>query len=364
MKILFISHTYPPIKGGVETQNYELFTALSKTQDCKLLANRNRKLIPLFLSYVTLRAVLTMHKYDVLLLGSGLLGTTGWFVKKLTQKPVVIVTHGLDLTYTKSWYQKLWVKIFIPSADKLIAVGNETVRAGVKRNIPEEKFVFIPNGIDTEKYFAPHSREELAKILKFDIADKNVLLTSGRLARRKGVAWFIRNVLPKLDEKIVYAVAGDGPDRQNVLDAIKETGLEKRVFMLGRVSDEIRDTLFNTCDLFIQPNIKIKGDMEGFGISVIEAVSCQLPVVVSELEGLKDAIKNGENGFLVEPENPEAYVSKINSLLTDETYRKEFGQKSRQYVLDNYQWKNIAEKYIKEISSVSINAKCKYQSAD
>lgn len=360
MKILFISHTYPPIKGGVEIQNYELFTALSKTQDCKLLANRNRKLIPLFLPYATLRAILTMHKYDVLLLGSGLLGITGWFVKKLTRKPVVIVTHGLDLTYAKSWYQKLWVKIFIPSADKLIAVGNETVRAGVERTIPEEKFVFIPNGIDTEKYFAPHSREELTKILKTDIADKYVLLTSGRLARRKGVAWFIRNVLPKLDEKIVYAVAGDGPDRQNVLNAIKETGLEKRVFVLGRVSDEVRDTLFNTCDLFIQPNIKIKGDMEGFGISVIEAVSCQLPVIVSDLEGLKDAIKDGENGFLVEPENPEAYVSKINSLLIDETYRKEFGQKARQYVLNNYQWESIAKKYVNEIRSVVKNKKLNF----
>ena len=352
MKILFISHTYPPIKGGVEIQNYELFTALSKTQKCKLIANRNRKLIPLFLPYATLRAIFAIHKYDVLLLGSGLLGITGWIVKKITSKPVVAVTHGLDLTYDRKWYQKLWVRTFIPYLDKLIAVGNETVRAGVERGIPENKFIFIPNGIDTEKYFAPHSREELAKILGTDIAEKYVLLTSGRLARRKGVAWFIRNVLPKLDEKILYAVAGDGPDKQNISDAIKETCLEKSVFVLGRVSDEVRDTLFNTCDLFIQPNIRIKGDMEGFGISVIEAASCQIPVVVSKLEGLQDAIKDGENGFLVEPENPDAYVSKINSLLTNETYRKSFGEKARQYVLDNYQWKNIARRYVEEMEKV------------
>ena len=92
--------------------------------------------------------------------------------------------------------------------------------------------------------------------------------------------------------------------------------------------------------------------MEGFGISVIEAASCQIPVVVSKLEGLQDAIKDGENGFLVEPENTEAYISKINSLLVDESYRKSFGQKARQYVLDNYQWKNIAERYRQEIKAV------------
>lgn len=370
MKILFISRAFPPVKGGIEIQNYELSVWLPKIEgtQIKTIANtRGRKFLPLFTPYALARTLCTLHKYDAILLGDGVLAIIAWFVKLFSKKPVISVVHGLDINYNSaslgvwyekmlvSLYQKLWVGIFLKKIDKFIAVGNETIQIGKAHGIPEEKFVFIPNGIDTEKYFAPHAREELAKILKTDITDKYVLLTSGRLARRKGVAWFIRNVLPKLDEKIVYAVAGDGPDKQNIIEAITETKQENRVFVLGRVSDEVRDTLFNTCDLFIQPNIKIKGDMEGFGISVIEAASCQIPVVVSELEGLKDAIKDGENGFLIEPENPEAYVSKINSLLTDETYRKEFGQKARQYVLDNYQWKSIAKKYVNEMRSVVKN---------
>ena len=73
--------------------------------------------------------------------------------------------------------------------------------------------------------------------------------------------------------------------------------------MLGYVTDETRDILFNTCDVFVQPNIKVAGDMEGFGISVIEAASCEIPVIASNIEGLKDAIKDGQNGFLVESGN-------------------------------------------------------------
>jgi phosphatidylinositol alpha-1,6-mannosyltransferase len=368
MKILFISHTYPPIKGGVETHNYELFTWLSKISQTKLIVNTHgRKFLPLFAPYAIVKTLWLLPKYDVVLLGSGMLSIIGWTVKLFSKKPVVSVVHGLDINYNSAslgvWYEKvlifiyqsLWTKVFLPKLDKFIAVGNETIKVGIEAGIPREKMVFIPNGIDTEKYFAPHAHEELEKILGISLTDKYVLLTSGRLAKRKGVAWFIRNVLPKLDEKILYTVAGDGPDKQNVLDAIKENGLEKRVFVLGRVSDEVRDTLFNTCDLFIQPNIKIAGDMEGFGISVIEAVSCQIPVIVSELEGLKDAIKDGENGFLVEPENPDAYISKINSLLVDEIYRKSFGEKARNYVLDNYQWENIAKRYAEEIRSVLKN---------
>jgi len=362
MKILFISRAFPPIKGGIENQNYELSKWLSEVAEVKIIANRKgRKFLPIFAPYALVKIIFLLPKYDVVMFGDGTLALLGWIIKLVSKKPVLTVLHGLDINYNsaslKVWYEKLlislyqnlWIKIFLHKFDKYFAVGNETIHTGIAHGLEKDKFVFIPNGVDTDKYFAPHSRDELAKILGIDIEGKNVLLTSGRLARRKGVAWFIRNVLPKLDPSILYAVAGDGPDRQNVLDAISEAKQHERVFVLGRVSDDVRDTLFNTCDLFIQPNIKIAGDMEGFGISVIEAASCQIPVIVSELEGLKDAIKDGENGFLVEPENPEAYVSKINSLLTDETYRKSFGQKARQYVLDNYQWKNIAKRYVEEI---------------
>jgi glycosyltransferase involved in cell wall biosynthesis len=120
--------------------------------------------------------------------------------------------------------------------------------------------------------------------------------------------------------------------------------------MLGKVTDEQRNILLNNCDLFLQPNIKIQGDMEGFGISVIEAASCKMPVLAANLEGLKDAIKDSENGFLIESENAEAWAEKINELLSDEKYCKEFGEKARQFVIENYEWKKIAQKYLKEIT--------------
>jgi len=89
--------------------------------------------------------------------------------------------------------------------------------------------------------------------------------------------------------------------------------------------------------------------MEGFGISVIEAASCQLPVIAANLEGLKDAIKNGGNGFLVESGNASAWVEKINEVLADDNFRREFGQKARQYVIENYSWGKISRRYLEEI---------------
>ncbi len=354
MKILFVSRAYPPTIGGIENQNFELSVWLAKYAEVETIANKKgKKFLPIFLPLALIKVLFKIKKYDALLLGDGVLGIIGWIIKKIyPQKKVVCVVHGLDLTFKMKLYSKLWVKKFIKSLDLLIAVGNETVKVAIKKGIPKEKVIFIPNGVDTEKFIGTHSKEELVEILNEDIKGKSILLTSGRLAKRKGVAWFIENVIPKLNENIIYIVAGDGPDKENIESAIKKTNSEKRVRMLGYVSDKHRNILLNTCDIFIQPNIKIEGDMEGFGISVIEASSCKLPVVASKLEGLQDAIKDNQNGFLIEPCDAEAYAQKIQSLLSDDMERKNFGEKSRRFVVDNYKWENIAKQYIEEIHKI------------
>lgn len=362
IKILFISRAYPPTVGGIETQNYELSVWLSKIAEVKTVANRRgRKFLPIFAPYALLRALFSLHSYDVVLLGDGNLAIVGWFIKIFSNKPVICVVHGLDINYGSAslgvWYekaliffhQKLWVSFFIKKLDKFIAVGNETVRVAVEKGIAPEKIVFIPNGVDAEKNIGNYAREDLEKIIGEKLENKNVILTSGRLVKRKGVAWFIENVMPKLGENIIYAVAGDGPDRENIKRAVEKNNLRNRVKIFGYVTDEVRNILFNTCDIFIQPNIKVPGDAEGFGISVIEAASCKLPVIASRLEGLQDAIKDGQNGFLIEPYNIDGYVKKINELLTDDNFRKEFGEKARKFVIENYSWDKIAKRYLEEI---------------
>ncbi len=352
MKILFISHTYPPIRGGVETQNFEIFSWLSKTEDVKLIANKKRWLIPFFFGYAAIRVLFEARKYDVVLLGSCILAPIGWLIKKTGRTPVISIAHGLDLNWNNPLYQFFWPKFFVPVLDKLIAVGNETIAVGTARNIPEEKFVFIPNGIEIEKFFKPHSTVELEEIINEKLNGRKVILSTGRLAKHKGLDWFCEKILPSLPDDIIFLIAGDGEKRSDIEKIIKEKKLQSKAKMLGRVNDQELEVLYNTADIYVKPNIKVEGTMEGFGIVVIEAASCKLPVVATDLEGLKDAIKDNQNGFLIEPGDAQGFVDKIKQLLDDERFRKEFGEKARQFILENYQWKNISQKYIEEISKV------------
>ncbi len=354
MNILFISRAYPPVVGGIENQNYELSRTLPHHATVKTLANTGgKKLLPLFLPWATLYALLTMRRYDVLLLGDGVLGIVGSMVKLLygTKKKVICITHGLDLTFPNEFYQKLWVQMFIPDADTIIAVGHQTITEGVKRGISKEKFVFVPNGVDTQKFVPGDAdRAALSRLMNMDLTDKKVLMTGGRLVKRKGVAWFVRNVLPLLPENVVYAIAGDGPERATIERAIAESGMHDRAVMLGYVSNDDRMMLLHSCDLFIQPNIPVPGDMEGFGLVVLEAGSSGIPVVAARLEGLKDAIQDGNNGFLVEHSNPEAWRAKLTELLADDFDRAQFGRDAHGYIVQHFDWDAIAARYVDVIA--------------
>ena len=339
--------------GGIENQNYELSQWLSKQIKVKTIANtRGRLLLPFFCFSVLLKLPFLMKKCDAVLLGDGILSVIGCYIRLWFKKPVICIVHGLDLTFGLKWYQTFWVGSFLKSMDAIIAVSNETAREGIKRGLIPGKISFIPNGVDPYRHLGDFSRQDLSKFISMNIANRKVLLTSGRLVKRKGVEWFITNVIPQLPNNIIYIISGNGPNKSNIVKSIKINNLEDRVKVLGFVKDQHRDLLLNTADIFIQPNIRIENDMEGFGISVLEAGTCRLPVVAANIEGLRDAIADGENGFLVESGNAKAFISKVVQLLTDDEYRNSIGRKSRKYVIQNYNWEKIASKYIKVLQEV------------
>ena len=114
----------------------------------------------------------------------------------------------------------------------------------------------------------------LGGTLGYDLRGKKVLLTVGRLVKRKGVAWFVENVAPRLGEGYVYVVVGAGPERDAIANAVRRNHLTGRVVLAGPQPDSIRNLLFHSAHAFIMPNILVVGDIEGFGIAALEAGAC------------------------------------------------------------------------------------------
>jgi phosphatidylinositol alpha-1,6-mannosyltransferase len=184
--------------------------------------------------------------------------------------------------------------------------------------VPDQKIVVIPNGIKPEELYLDQPKEALQRQLEAIIGQrrqgKKVLLTVGRLVKRKGVIWFLDSVMPRLDPAYIYIIAGDGPELEAIRTRIRTHKWEQRVFALGPVTGEVRKILFNTADIFVMPNISVPGDMEGFGIVVVEAGSCGVPVVASNLQGIRDAVLEGQSGYLVDEGDADGFLNRIFSM--------------------------------------------------
>lgn len=356
MRILFISRAYPPVIGGIEKQNFEICRALSGLAEVTAITNpRGRMfLVPFFLRALY-QSYRLRRQYDVVLLGDGVLAPLAGFIKRFRKVPVVCIVHGLDITYRNFIYRRFWVGYFFRFVDRFVAVGNETIRQGIRRGLDSARFVFVPNGVDASIVPVQHGKSELARIAGRAMHGP-VVLTLGRLVRRKGVAWFIRHVMPLLDSRVTYLVAGSGPEEECIRQAVADSEYGDRIRLLGQVSESDKLLLLSTADVFVQPNIRVANDMEGFGLVVLEAALCGTPVVASRLEGLQDAITDGRNGYLVEAENAAAFAAKLNELLARPELAQAAGEKARRFVIENQAWHAVAGRYLELLRQLAPQA--------
>jgi len=353
MKILFITRKFPPSIGGMQKVSFQLYRELNKNHEVYLVAwGKSQKWLPLFLLFAFFRSayLIKVNKPDVVYLNDGLLAPFGLLLKLLFKIKIVITVHGLDITYPNPLYQRV-VPFSLARLDKIVCVSNATLEECIKRSLSRNICVLIPNGADPKEYRINLSKEEikkrLTKTFNLNFNGKFILLSIGRLVKRKGHVWFIKQVLPKLPKDIVYLIVGSGSQTNEVKALIEKKSLHESVYLLGQISEEEKKLLLNGSDLMVMPNIKVRGDFEGFGIVALEAASCSLPVVASEIEGIKDTVQDGKNGFLIPPYNAATYVERVSQLLQDRKKRERLARNGYDFIRSNYTWDIIADKYSK-----------------
>ncbi|MEX0650080.1 MAG: glycosyltransferase family 4 protein [Candidatus Andersenbacteria bacterium] len=346
LKVLLISRSYGQHAGGMERLSYELIDSVSQLPEIEATAIVNntpagaslmrvRLQSLLFITLIAPRAIWAARTADVVHLGDPLLSKIGWFIQKLWHKPVTVTVHGLDVQYSNPLY-RLYLRFFFRNFDAYIAISEHAKEALLRWRVAGTIHV-IPPGIHDRLHDPTITREQLTDLLKTDISHKVVLLTAGRLVARKGHAWFITNVLPLLPEHFIYVIAGDGQERSSIEQAVKQDQLQNRVIMLGRVSNDTLRTLYNTVDIFIQPNIPMSTDAEGFGIVLTEAALCDRIVIAANIDGIPAAIHDKKNGYLVEAQQASRW--------RDVVLAAQKLPNAREYTLTQFSWDKISQQY-------------------
>jgi phosphatidylinositol alpha-1,6-mannosyltransferase len=204
------------------------------------------------------------------------------------------------------------------------------------------RFRVVHLGTDPERF---HPGVDTASVReRFKLATGGWLLTVANLFPHKGVDTVLR-ALPLVVQRVPdvrYAVAGSGPERDRLEDLARELGVADRVRFLGAVADRDLPALYALATVYVGASRRADPmGVEGFGISLVEAAACGLPVVAGNSGGIADAVRDGETGFLVPPEDPVAFAGAICRLLADEELAKRVGAAGRRAVETHYNWDRV-----------------------
>jgi len=275
-------------------------------------------------------------KFDLIYLCDATLLPFGLLLKILFKKPLTLTAHGLDLVYPNQIYQYI-LKKFLPKVDFIILDSHEAKKLLSKFSISEMHFKVVPLGININQFISTK------QINLPTLSNKITLLTVGRLVPRKGHIWFIENVFLHLPKKYIYLIVGNGPQKNKLKQKIRQLSLEKRVFLLGQLSDSQLGTVYKKTVIFIAPNIDLQDDFEGFGLSFGEAAALGLPVIATNVDGIPEIIKNNKNGLLIPP-TPENFLNAIYKM-DNKPFKKNLLKKAKSYTLKNFKWQKTAQKY-------------------
>jgi phosphatidylinositol alpha-1,6-mannosyltransferase len=250
----------------------------------------------------------------------------------------LVYAHGEELT---SWGRgkKFRTSRFVfQRADKVLANSDFTRDTLVNLIGVDPRHIELIYPTVDENRFRPNLASEDLRIAIGITAEQLLILSVGRLQRRKGFDQVIRSLplllLQGLD--VHYALIGIGEDSEYLRGVAAELGVTGRVHLLGHVSYEDLPRWYSACDVFAMPNREVNGDTEGFGLVYLEAASAGKASLAGLAGGTASAVVDGVTGLRVEGENLEAVSDALLHLLHNPVKSKEMGRKGRERVLENF----------------------------
>jgi glycosyltransferase involved in cell wall biosynthesis len=249
-------------------------------------------------------------------------GALAAFVGRVLGIPSVTYVQGLDLYESSPWARRTYIRWALRYSGAVAAV-TEDLAARARSLVPRPVSV-IPHGLRLRPTHGL-SREAARRSLDL-LPDEPVVLYVGRLLRIKGVHHLL-GAFPRVLARFPLArllIVGDGEEGQDLQTSARRLGLGPRVAFLGSLPHEDVIRCMRAADVFVLPSL-----VESFGIVLLEAMSCGLPVVASRVMGIPYLVEDGLNGFLVPPTDEEALADRITALLSDPDLRARMGEQNR-----------------------------------
>jgi phosphatidyl-myo-inositol dimannoside synthase len=365
---LLITLDFWPNKGGVANYYYNLVKNLpkdnifiltsAKKEDSNLRIYNQALLYKLIWPcwlYALKTTIKLIRKHNIQMLWAGDLlpsGTVTYLVHKLFKIPYFVSLHGLDIINAQKKLRKKKLAQKILDRAQFITVNSECTKNLLKNLVKnKDKIKIIYPGVS--KKFTNLYDQKLEEIKnKYDLKNKKIILTTGRLVPRKNHQLVI-DALKDLKEKIpnlVYLIIGNGPEKTNYELRITDYGLENKIKILDNIENDELPYFYKLSDIFVMVSKTSSDDIEGFGIVYLEAGIFSKPVIASKQGGSTEAVIDGQTGILI-PDNLQILEKTIIKLLEKPELSKQLGHNAQQRIKEKFLWPDISKKLIELINN-------------
>lgn len=248
------------------------------------------------------------------------------------------VIHGLEVNFKKQVLRRA-IDLSLKRFDVIVAVSKYT--AGLVAHLQREIHI-IPNGIDLNRWQRVEFPEKT-------LPGFPVLTTVGRVSSRKGQLQVIR-LLPHLVAQypnVQYHCIGIPTEAESFFNEAKALGVETHLTFHSAVDDKTLKEMLLATDVFVMLSKESDtGDVEGFGIAILEANALGIPAIGSKGCGIEDAINDGESGFLIDAIDATAFNARLDLLLR---HRQKYKIQAIAWA-EQHDWNEIVQQYIAKMS--------------
>ena len=352
--------------GGAQRYVYDLATNLPKTtHEVEVMAGGNGPLIDRLIqagikadgnlpigrdvkffddvkAFFKLIKILKEKKPDVLHVNSSKIGGLGALAGRIAGVPRIIFTaHGWAFNENRTFISKLFIKflywIILSLSHVTIAVSEAMKYQTTNWPFVYKKITVIYNGLKTESVFSKvNARNELMKlnskfadeIKKIHPKDLVIIGSVGELHHVKGYDYALR-ALRELNKKVIYAILGEGEEREHLQKTIKDLELESSVILFGHTTGAYQ--YLKAFDLFLLPSLS-----EGFPYIGLEAGLAGLPIVATAVGGIPEIIDDMKSGILIQPRNSKEIMHALEFYMKHKNVQKEYGAAIHEKILKNF----------------------------
>ncbi len=264
----------------------------------------------------------------------------GWVARRACGARVVLTFYGAEVRWVKGPLRafKWFLGRAARRADAAVAISRYT--ADEVRELADVPLEVIPYAVGLRAPDGP-------ALPRAPRAGFTALFV-GRLVERKGVPTLIDALalLPlALDARLV--IVGEGPERAGLEAHARERGVAPRVAFRGRVSDADLQAAYRDADVLVLPSVvDARGDTEGLGVVLLEAMAFHVPVIASRLGGITDIVTDGETGLLVPPGDAPALAAALRSLAEDRARAQRLAEAGHRSLAARFSWPAITARWL------------------